>query len=197
MKLIHFIAIFQFILLFLLASSSLSVHTRYVKNRFTRADEPSKTTETPANDLPNDIAFWLRNLVVGPPVGAPHITLHVNSKIDDDPIGNFPLFAEPIEDSKPKSAGSTSRSSDDKTAKIETSIDGGSDSKAKKPDKPKSTELKEKAKPKSDDSKKSKKPIDSGISTTSAPKPKDKSDKEAPTKKPDTVKESGYEFSFR
>lgn len=197
MKLIHFIAIFQFILLFLLASSSLSVHTRYVKNRFTRADEPSKTTETPANDLPNDIAFWLRNLVVGPPVGAPHITLHVNSKIDDDPIGSFPIFAGPIEDSKPKSAGSTSRSSDVKTAKIETSIDDGSDSKAKKPDKAKSTELKEKAKPKSDDSKKSKKPIDSGISTTSAPKPKDKSDEEASTKKPDTIKESGYEFSFR
>lgn len=196
MKLINFIPIFQFILLFLLASS-VSVHTRYVKNRFTRAVEPSKTNETPVNDVPSDIAFWLRNLVVGPPLGAPHITLNVNSKIDDDPTGSFPLFAEPFGDSKPKSAGSTSRGSDDKTAKIETSTDDGSDSKAKKPDKSKSTELKEKAKPKPDDSKKSKKPIDSGITTTSTPKPKDKSDKEASTKKPDTVKESGYEFSFR
>lgn len=65
---------------------SLSVHARHVGNRFRRADNnegiPKKTDIgiNPSNE------FWLRNLVVGPPIGAPHITLtqDVRNNLDGD-----------------------------------------------------------------------------------------------------------------
>lgn len=59
---------------------------RHVGYRFRRADNnegnPNKKIDVAIN--PNNAEFWLKNWVVGPPIGAPHITLDVNSNLDDD-----------------------------------------------------------------------------------------------------------------
>lgn len=80
---------FQFTL-FVLSTLVLLAQARQIGNRFRRDDNNQKLddnktdTEAQAEQGPGNDEFWLRNLVVGPPVGAPHITLNVNSKLDDE-----------------------------------------------------------------------------------------------------------------
>lgn len=61
---------------------TLTAQARHIGNRYRREDkqQTEATVEKKSEDF---AALLLRNLVVGPPVGAPHISLNVNSKIDD------------------------------------------------------------------------------------------------------------------
>lgn len=213
-----FFATFQFVLIFLLALS-LSVHTRHVGYRNRRADaNPSnKSTEAPkkqatTKETPNDFEFWLRNLVVGPPLGAPHITLNVKTKLDDDDLtGSIASIVEAIKKTKTISTASNSDSSDSKKGNINTNSNDGNGIKAKesnKPteNKPADVDHKGKADSGSAGSKETKQPNTTTHKTPSEPKNsgKDKksknSDKDAPAKKHVTekpIEPIGYEFSFR
>jgi len=96
----------KFILVFLLAIN-LSVEARHIGNRFRRDEKhQSETTTVEKND--DFTALLLRNLIVGPPAGAPHITLNVNSKIDesqlDDLLKNSQIkdVREKVDEGEPK-----------------------------------------------------------------------------------------------
>ncbi|XP_055305765.1 protein PF3D7_1417600-like [Sitodiplosis mosellana] len=135
----------KFVLLVLLAIN-LSAQARHIgNNRFRRDDNHQSETTTDKNaDGP---AFWLRNLVVGPPVGAPQISLNVNDKIDDSLIEFIndaqKKVAQEKEEAKKPNEGNKVESEDQKgsppskpnnNAKSNGEENKGSDSDGKKAD---------------------------------------------------------------
>lgn len=71
-------------ILFLFAIGWLA-QARHIGNRFRRNDLSANGNDkkSDAEPIPTEVEFWLKNLIVGPPAGAPHISLNVNSKLDD------------------------------------------------------------------------------------------------------------------
>lgn len=64
------------------------MQARHAGNRYRRADDNNQAEHNrngaDSENGPNNAEFWLRNWVVGPPIGAPHISLNVKTEIDDD-----------------------------------------------------------------------------------------------------------------